>query len=382
MSFKMKARRAGWLLVVAAFALGIVSAIRPAPVDAYGLLSSRSIRLSSSANGATNTAHSVGFTTVTDAQTLAAIVIKYCANNPIIGDTCTAPTGFATNTATLTIGTQTGTTDMAINTTLSTANIVVLTDGTPVSITDLAINIVLGNGSTNGMTNPTNSNTTFYARILLFSTAPTATQVTDPAHENTAWDAGGTAMATANVLNVTAKVQETLVFCVYTGLNCGAGGNAIALGDANGVLSDTTVTYTKTANYDLASNALGGVVVRLKGNTLRSGTFSIDPHGEGTGGACVADSTLTSVEQFGIRVTAYGTGQQDPLAADDAYDCLAGNHKFTLAETNTTYGQDFVRTIGATDKSTSTFELAAKAAGTTEAGIYTTTLQMIATATY
>jgi hypothetical protein len=180
---------------------------------------------------------------------------------------------------------------------------------------------------------------------------------------------------------VTAKVQETLRFCVWIITNCAAGGTAIALGDPNGVLTDTTTTYTNTANFDLASNALGGVMVRLKGDTLTSGAFTISPHGTNAG-ACVADSVATNVEQFGVRVVTYGAGQGDPLAVADQFDCLAGNHKFDPTFTNTTYGQEFVRTTGATDISTTNFELAAKAAGTTEAGIYTTTLQLIATATY
>ncbi|HSH55425.1 MAG TPA: hypothetical protein VK983_01205 [Candidatus Limnocylindrales bacterium] len=373
MTFKRKVRRAGYLLAAIAFTLGIVSAVKPQPVEAYGLLASRSIRLSSSANGATNTAYAVGFNTVTDGQTVGSVVIKYCGNSPIIGETCTAPTGFNTNFSTLTLNSLTGNiTGLTINTLSSTSNMLLLTR-TAGAVANGPVSFVLGNGTTNGITNPTNSNTTFYARILVFpSSSPDLTQ----SGENTATDAGGTAMSTANVLNVTAKVQETLIFCVYTALNCAGGGSAVNLGDANGVLSDTTTTYTSTANFDLASNALGGVAVKLKGDTLTSGAFTISPHGA----VCTADSTATSVEQFGLRVSAVGAGQT--AASPLLYGCLTGNHTFDVANTNTTYGQDIVTTPGATDRSSSTIELAAKAAGTTEAGIYTTTLQLIATATY
>lgn len=375
MTFRSIAKRTSYLLVVAAFALAILSAVRPEPVSAYGLLSSRSIRMSSSANGATNTAYSVGFTTVTAGQTVGSVVIKFCANNPIMGDVCNAPTGFNVNKATTVLSGLTGNiTGLTLNTANPQANIVLLTR-TPGAVANGPVTFVLGNGTTNGFTNPTNTNTTFYARILLFPTSNP--DLTTPSNENTGTasnDAGGTALSTANVLNVTAKVQETLIFCVYTGINCAAGGSAVALGDSNGVLSDTTTTYTSVANFDLASNALAGVAVRLKGDTLTSGAFTISPHGVN----CSADSVSTSVEQFGVRVSTSGAGQ----TAAVTYDCLAGNHAFDVANTNTTYGQNIVTTAGATDRSSSVIELSAKAAGTTEAGIYTTTLQLIATATY
>lgn len=366
MTFTNRAKRTGCLLVVAAFAFAIVSALQPAPASAYGLISSRYIRMSSSGNGATNTAYAVGFTTVTNNQTMGSIVLEFCSNNPIIGDTCTAPTGFNTNfAAPLTLngltGNATGLTISGIN---STANKLVLTR-TPGAVANGAITFELGNGTTNGLTNPTNTNTTFFTRITTHAAADGT---------GAAIDAGGVALSTANLLNVTAKVQETLVFCVYTGVNCAAGGSAVTLGDSNGVLAATNTTYTSTANYDLASNALGGVAVKLKGDTLTSGAFTITPHGS----TCTADSVSTSTEQFGFRVSATGTGQ----TAAANYNCLAGNHAFDVANTNTMYGQNVTTTAGATDVSTSTIELAAKAAGTTEAGIYTSTLTLIATATY
>lgn len=394
MTFKSKARRAGWLLVVATFAFGIISAVKPAPTEAYSLISSRSIRMSSSIAGATNTLYSVGFTTTSGAS-VGSMVIRFCSNNPIIGDTCTAPTGFNTNFSTLTTSNQTGITGWTLQTGAgsSNANELVFTKLSASAVTaGTSVTIDLGNGTTNGITNPTATNTTYYARIMLFastsSTNPAvASDDVDPASGGST-DAGGVALSTATALNVTAKVQESLRFCVYTAVNCAGGGSAVNLGDSNGVLADTTLPYTNAdPKFDLASNALNGVAVRLKGGTLTSGTFTITP----SGASCVADSVLSSVEQFGVRVVTYGTGQYfgdaaagstTPTGTANDFSCLAGNHKFDPTTTNTTYGQSFVRTIGATDISTTNFELMAKAANTTEAGVYTTILQLIATATY
>lgn len=395
MTFRSKARRAGWLLVVAAFAFGIVSAILPSDTKAYGLVSTRSIEMSSDEasgagglGGGTNVIYKVTFNTVTATQSIGAIVVKFCDNDPIMGDTCTAPAGMDINKATLSINNTSTTTapaglwtGLTLNTSSSTANMMVLTRSSQFSQTGAGtISFEMGNGTTNGVTNPNTTNHTFFARIFVFSsTTPTL----DQAHENQTvanggpTDAGGDALATANVLNVTAKVQEQLTFCVYNGANCAAGGTDYALGDTNGVLSSTTQPYLNAnGNFLLASNALGGVVVRLKGDTLTSGAFTITPDGN----ACTADLSTSSSEQFGIRVVSYGAGQQHPSAG--RYDCTAGNHMFDPTVTNTTYGDPFVVTPGATDQSSTNFELEAKASSTTEAGVYNTKLMLIATATY
>lgn len=391
MTFKMKARRAGWLLVVAAFAFGIVAAVKPAPTEAYTLISSRYIKMSSAEQAAQNTIYSVGFTT-SSAQTVGAVVIRFCQNNPIIGDACTAPSGFNVNKATVSINNQATCTNLSlsVSTTQQSAsdNTIVLTRTPGTVATSTPVCFDLGNGTTNGISNPNNTNQTFFARILVYaSNTPT---LTAPADENAATNAGGVALSTANVLNVTAKVQEALTFCLYTQANCAGGGNAVALGDSNNVLTAMNLTYTDaTPKFDLASNALGGVIVRMKGDTLTSGSFTISPFGA----TCVADSTATNTEQFGMRVVTYGANQYygdattapggtTPSGTTNDFSCLAGNHKFNPADANTTYGQPFVRTLGATDVSTTNFELAAKAANTTEAGVYTTKLQFIATATY
>lgn len=383
MTFRSKARRAGWLLVVAAFAFGIVSAVLPERTEAYALISSRYIRMSSSEISATNTIYSVSFNVATTA-TVGSMVVRFCGNNPIIGDSCTAPTGFNTNFASLSINSQAGVTNWVLQTgaSTSTANALLFTRATPASVTaSTTISYDLGNGSTNGITNPSTTNQTFFARIMLFSSntasMPAPANDDDDPGSGGSSNAGGVALSTANVLNVTAKVQEALTFCVYTGANCAAGGTAVNLGDSNGVLAAMNTVYTDASpKLDLSSNALAGVIIRLKGDTLTSGSFTITPNGD----SCTADSTSTSVEQFGVRVVTYGTGQSAPAAG--RYDCLAGNHMFSPTVTNTTYGDPFIRTTGATDISSSNFELAAKAANTTEAGVYTTKLQLIATATY
>jgi hypothetical protein len=357
------------LLVAAVLMAAALTSLMPEKAQAFGTLNSRSITLSSSANGANNTAYQVNFTTTTNNQNIGSVVIKFCANSPIIGDSCSQPSGFNTNYSTLSLSSNTGNiTGLSVDTTHSTINQVVLTRSAG-AVANGAVSLTLGNGVTNGITNPTTQNTTFYARIY------TLTATDGSGNESTAsLDAGGIAMSTANQLNVTAKVQEALTFCVYTDVDCATGGNGVILGDPNGVLESTTTTYTSSAKFDVSSNAVSGVAIRLKGDTLKSGTFAIDAYGN----SCTADSSSSGSEQFGLRMSILGTG----LSATSPYNCASGLHGFDTTNTTTLYGQQIAATSGATDVSTSTIEFAAKSANTSEAGVYTTTLTLIATATY
>lgn len=369
MNTNQKTRQIPYLLVLVVFIFALWNMAIPGIAQGYGLLTGRSIQLSSTASGATNTAYKVDFTTTTNNQTVGSVVVKFCSNSPILGDACAVPTGFDVNKATLTLNNVSGNiTGLTIDTLNSTANKVVLTR-TAGPVANGAVSFTLGNGTTNGITNPTNMNTTFYARIMTFATTDgSGNESTDSG------DAGGIAMSTASQLNVTAKVQEALSFCVYTGLTCVDGGSAVALGDENGVLASTTTTYTSTAKFDVSSNAVSGVSVRLKGDTLKSGSFDIAPYGA----TCTADSTSSGVEQFGLRMQSLGAS----VTATAPYNCLAGNHGFDLTNTTALFGQEIAKTAGATDISTSVIEFAAKSANTSEAGVYTTALTLIATATY
>jgi hypothetical protein len=195
------------------------------------------------------------------------------------------------------------------------------------------------------------------------------------------WDNGGVALSTAAQVTVTAKVQESLTFCVYLS-SCGDA-PAVALGNANGVLVSTTTNYTATSKFDLGSNAANGVVVRLKGDTLKTGAFSITS----IGATCTADLTTATLEQFGLRVSTAGTG----VTATAPYLCGSGNHALDVAtacstgEENVTctYGDLFASTAGGNAATTpTTVEYMAKASTTTEAGIYTANFGYIATGKY
>jgi hypothetical protein len=108
----------------------------------------------------------------------------------------------------------------------------------------------------------------------------------------------------------------------------------------------------------------------------------------GVDDACTADSTATNTEQFGMRV-APGTN----VTATAPYNCAAGNHGWDndsvagagandATTVGSAYGDTIASTTGPLDFEENIMEFAAKSALTTEAGIYSSSLNYIATGTY
>jgi len=384
------------LFVAVLLFASLIPAILVAHAGAYGLVTSRFIEMSSSANAATDVTYSVGFTTATT-HNVGGIVINFCSNSPIIGDSCTAPASFDSNFANLALANQAGITGFGVDTTNSTANTVILTKGSATSInSSTAVTFDLGStGASDGITNPATTNTTFYARILTYDTAANAQAyvATNSGGGTGVVDAGGVALSTAAQITITSKVQERLTFCVYTGVNCAAGGSAVTLGDANGVLDPAGPYVDKNTQYDVATNASQGVIIRIKGDTLKSGSFDVSA----AGASAVASAPGT--EQFGFcNYQTTGSGLT-PTAPYNDTNCNTttqsagtgtpggtGTANFAFDTNNTTgttstYGQDFAhKTAGATSSGVLAF--LGNISNTTEAGIYTTTLTFIATGTY
>jgi hypothetical protein len=387
-------RRVGYSTVALTLSVAAtLPVLLPQSAAAYGQVTSRQIVLSSSAVSATSVQYEVSFKPATTA-TVKSVAVDFCASTPILNDTCTASVGTTTPTiASATVTTTGGTTSTGGSNNFSALTWTVTPTNSNRTFTIAnSTGVALTAGTTytftiNGVTNHS-TNGSFYARILTFpndaSTNYAGGYTATNLATNVPTDAGGVALSLANQLTVTAKVQETLTFCVYTNspANCAAAsGTAVALGDANGVLSNTATSYQSTAGFGVASNATSGVAVRMKGDTLcrvAGSCVSSANTISAQGASCTADSTTTSVEQFGMRVSAVGTG----VTATAPYNCSAGQHAFDLTNTNTTYGQQIASTTAPNDEAQNTIEFSAKSATTSEAGIYTSTLTFIATGTY
>lgn len=401
MTLTDKLRRPSALAVAALLLLAsLVPLLSRQQVGAYGLLASRKITMSSSANGlltaGQGVSYEVSFNVASDLQDISGVVVDFCSNSPIVGDTCTAPVGFDTALATVTL--NAGLTGFTKDTTATTVNKFVLTNTVTPYNPGAAENIRF---TLDAVDNPETVNTTFYARILTFTTAAGATGYTSaaPGAEPPLIDAGGVALSTAAQITVTAKVQERLVFCVYTtgaGNDCSAkSGASVLLGDVNGVLDPSGVYVDKNAKYSITTNASGNAVVRAKGATLTSGAFSIDAFG-------APNTSTPGIEEFGFcTYQSAGTGMTintdyDGATGVPAAECSgttqsagtgtpggdnAAEFGFVVANLATTYGAD-VATKPAGTFSTGTLVFAGNISNTTEAGLYTSVLTFIATGTY
>jgi hypothetical protein len=361
----------------------------------------RYIKLSSSASGAVaagqGVSYEVGFKIVTDSADIGGVVVDFCSNSPIIGDSCTAPTGFTVGTPTVatTGGTNTGLGAGWTAASQNSGRTLTLKNATPVNV-GAAAQIIF---TLSTATNPTNSNTTFYARVFTFplqGDVDTWVGTANGSSVTGVTDSGGVAMSTAAQVTVTAKVQEQLTFCVYTGANCAAGGTSVQLGNTNGVLSTAGEFVDQNTKFDLASNAADGVTVRFKvDGTLTSGANNIDAIG-GT-----PATSNPGNEQFGFCAErTSGT----LLTVDDVYDGSAGvgtgctatsqtagtgstggastaNFALDTTAATTTYGDDMA-TMAAGNSETGQLSFIGNIHPTTAAGIYTSTFTFIATGQY
>lgn len=377
-------------------------------IKAYGLLPQRKITMSSSANGATDVTYEISFNTATNNPDIQGLVVDFCSNSPIIGEACTAPGGFNLNEATVAVS-ATGVAGFSLNA-ATTNNKLVLTRAGGAGIpANTNIVVTLGTAAAgDGVTNPTTTNTTFYARLIVFNTQAGATSydssvtgANNPGAEPPVIDAGGVALSTAAQITITSKVQEKLTFCMYTSAanytDCtGVSGTAVTLGDTNGVLDTAGPYVDKNTKYNVTTNAANGVAVRVKGDTLTTGSFSISAIG-----ASAASSTA-GTEQFGFCTYRDTGGGAAGLVGTSPYDSANCNTTTQSAGTGTPGGvgtAQFAFDTNATTGTTSTYghQFASKPAGdfstgiiafvgnianTTEAGIYSTTLTFVATGTY
>jgi hypothetical protein len=183
--------------------------------SAAAQFSTRSIQMSdSNASGTsivsgvgsgTNVTYRVSFTPI--AGVAESMVIDFCTQNPIIGDTCTAPTGMTAATGLSNVSGTAGGTGWTL--TASAGRAKIASDANP------AHDIV---GSTpqifdlTGITNPSTVGT-FYARMYTFANNSWGTYSSATSVGNFV-DYGGVALSITNVITITARVQEQLTFCV------------------------------------------------------------------------------------------------------------------------------------------------------------------------
>jgi len=405
-------------------------------------LSTRSITISDSgASGGTitsgvgsglNVTYRVQFTTTNAAQSL---VIDFCDGDPIIGDTCVAPTGMDASTAVL--STVSGETDITAA-------------GWTATVSTSRIKLAKGSGSSaaagihtfelTGIKNPT-SVKSYYGRIYTYANTSWGTYSaadTDPSALPTPTtgpgnflDYGGIALSTNNIITITARVQEQLTFCVSgadpatwatpapdcSSSEATAAAPALTLGHGTPTATLTSDKIDHGEVYtQLSTNATHGAVVAMRNSNTSCGGLSADGGTTcdipaiPTGNAGTAGVMTIGTAAFGLFVSdsTLSTGGSGAVVPESAYhdpahvtigpgntasDVYYGMDITTTNPSNAAYPQQYSNVKGlygsiialtATPcyRVDNTLSFGATAGLTTPAGIYTANMDLIATGTF
>ncbi|MDB5169764.1 MAG: hypothetical protein JWN82_160 [Candidatus Saccharibacteria bacterium] len=342
----------------------------------------------------TKVIYKVSFTTTNTASTIGGIVIDFCSNSPLAGETCTAPTGLLTNKSTTAIfnASGMGTGAFAVYTSdAGTANAsrLILTRASPAALTS-TVSFELGN-ATNALTNPSTTGT-FFARIYTYATAAAAQgHVTSAATGYI--DYGGIALSTVSVITITARVQENLAFCLSNASptsNCGGASTpAVTLGHGTTTQAiDSSTVDTANVYSQISTNAGSGAVVRIRNSNSSCGGLSLDggttcgipPAFSGANTTPVA-AMPAGTAAFGLMI---GTAAGTTIAAP--YNAVTTNYfGMDTASTNnvtTTYGSQALSCSGPVSNVNNTWTFGATASNTTPSGVYTANIVAIATGTF
>lgn len=384
MNIAPKVRRALYVAVAAVMmGAGVFSRLIE-HASAATQVTSRSITMSNSNQGTTGNSYKVTFTTATaynGGSPMKGIVVDFCDNDPLPGDSCTLPTGFSV-TGSPAVDNSASSPNPTGNWSVASSNsnrTVTLTNSsgiTPASGATVTFTLTT-------VTNPTTDNHSFYARIFTYTSTTTGYTTGGSGNEGSYTEYGGIALSTGKVINITAKVQETLSFCVYN-TTCGDD-PSFTIGHTAGTATiiDSSVVDTATAKFSISTNANGGVAIRMKGDTLKSGLNDIDPAGTGgpprTTGAAISAGT----ENFGFYISTAGTN----ISADNGYGTTSSSYLLTVGgatagDVTSTYGGQFAHLSVPTTNSVTTLTFGATASPTTPAGTYTAAEQLIATGTF
>lgn len=383
-SLKIFNRQVGIFAAAAALLLAVIV---PAIVSA-AQLTERSIELSSSSINASGVTYNIKFTAPNAAG---AIVVDFCGNSPLIGQSCALATDFSASAVTL--GAATGFTPTAVS--ASSAQTVVVTG--PITAGS-QVTVALG-----GIHNPSVVGP-LYARIVTYDTAANAadyvsteTAGTGAGKDANRVDEGGAAISITNTIGVSGAVLESMTFCVSAEViskDCaGATTPTLKLGEPVGdtVALIPTAISQGTMWTQLSTNAASGAVVSLKssaencGGLLRAGAptaCNISP--------AQRANIAAGEAKFGVKTSAAtnGTGATNPTgtlqaAPNTGYGATDFALNYTIGNTQgvtSTFGDLFLDTDGApVNNKNMQLTFGASVSNDTPAGLYSADLSLIAT---
>lgn len=370
--FNQQVKRVG--VLVALLATTIMPALVPSIVAA-DTVTERSIALSSSSKAATGVTYTVDFT-ATAAGAAGAFVIDFCNDSPILGQTCTAPTGFDASAA---ASATSGFTDVAG----STSKVVVT--GTINNNDQVSVELT-------GIDNPTTTDP-LYARIVTFDTQAHANAYTSTTPGTGVVDNGGVAIGITDTVGVSGAVLESMTFCAAKititadCANASANSPVLKLGETVGTTVALDALHVSTGDIytQISTNAAGGAVVSLKsgvacGGLKRVEATDCDIVPAVTGGISAGDA------KFGLKAAAAADTGSNP---NGTFQAINGYNSSTFqlnwVSGNATgvaspYGDQILNTnsLPANNKNVK-LTFGASINNSTPAGLYSADLSMIAT---
>lgn len=333
----------------------------------------RSLTLGSAAASAVTT-YSFSFKPGTSGN-IGAIEFQIC-DDPLPGDPCvnsgnSAGESFTSSSAS--IQSQNGIsgfTTGAGTPPAPTGNTYWITNGTPQNVNSTTlVTVTLQN-----VVNPTATNTEFYGRITTFSNSNGTGQV----------DYGAEAVSTSTQVTVSGVMPESLVFCVGTsGTNCSnISGSAVNLGTFS-----PSGTNTGTSVMDASTNAGSGYAITINGATLTSGLNTIPAMGTQTlnsAGCAVSCTSTTGTSQFGSNVVAntvptIGAGVTPTGAGYGGAGAGGYNNTNSFRFFS---GDTVASSANVSNAQLFTNSYVVNVGGSQAAGLYTSTLTYICTATF
>jgi hypothetical protein len=343
------------LFVGAFYKLAVLS-----PVNA-GTFTARSVTITDSRAAATAVTYAYAFTT-TVTTSIKQIDFKFCTQAGAWADTCTAPTGLTTSSATRDSDNIAGSGRTDSQPAANSFRTVITTPSTQ---STQAVTFNIG-----GMVNPSTTNTSFYARIITWSDTGT-----------TEIDSGTAAFATLTTTSVavSATVLENFSFAL-AGVNSGGTVNSattdittaaatipfgtLTSGDPNIGAHDVTVTTNAGSGYIVSAKALADPPLSSSSNNIDyfTGTYASPATWSSPNGS--SQNVNTGFFGYTTEDTAHSGFQSNKWArADTTARAIVTNSAAASAETTRIGWQAEVNALQ-------------------PAGSYTGTIILVATPTY
>ena len=350
-------------------------------------LTSKSIQMSTATPSATSVKYKVTFTNPTGSAN--SLVIDFCSGSPIVGATCTTPTGMGAGSSITYVSGQAGGTNWG--TPVFSAGQVKIPNNTGTAMSAGGTQVF----EVNGITNPSTTGV-FYARIYTFSNNTYGTY-SSAASPGNYLDSGGLALSTNAVITITATVQEVLVFCVdgattSAAVTCPTPTSPnLTLGSGTPAVIGVSGPFTGSIFSHLQTNASSGVSINLKttgANATCAGLYNSAntascaiPGVGATANALTTSPTAPSTGSFGVKAVQLtdGTGATGTLTSTSPYD--TANYAMKTAVYGT-YGDTLASSTSAAYYKNTQYTFAAVSAAGVPAGTYTNTFDLIATGNF